>query len=51
VPLPVPLVPELIVIQLAVLTAVQVHAVPFGVTPTLPVPPAAPEDAVKLESE
>jgi hypothetical protein len=40
VPLPVPLAPELTMIQAAVLAAVQRHPV-FAVTPTLAVPPAA----------
>ena len=39
-PFPLPLEPEVIVIQLALLVAVQAH--PFGaVTATLPVPPLA----------
>ena len=45
-PLPVPLLPELIVTQLIPLLAVHVHVLLFAVTPTLPGPPAEPNDAV-----
>jgi hypothetical protein len=50
VPFPEPLLPEVIVIQASLLTAVQLH--PFkDVTPTLPVPPAAPKDWLVGEIE
>ncbi len=43
VPFPVPLLPEVIVIQLALLVAVQLQPLEV-VTPTLPVPPVEPND-------
>jgi hypothetical protein len=43
IPSPVPLLPELIVIQLSLLTAIQLH--PLGtLTLTFPVPPPLPKD-------
>jgi hypothetical protein len=45
VPFPVPLLPEVIVIQPAVLDAVQEHPLP-AVTLTLPLPPLAPNEAL-----
>jgi hypothetical protein len=50
VPLPDPLAPELIVIQFALLDAVQLHPLP-AFTFTLPVPPVASNDALDVESE
>ena len=49
-PLPVPIIPELIIIQESLLTAVQLQAGP-AVTSTDPVPPAAVTGNVNDESD
>jgi hypothetical protein len=49
-PLPVPLLPAVIVIQPALLVAVQLHPLP-AVTVTLPEPPPEPTDVLFAEIE
>jgi hypothetical protein len=51
VPLPLPLLPEVTVIQLKVVVAPHGHVVEFAVTFTLPFPPLAGTDALNDDSE